>query len=32
MTNSASGAANDSNTKIVAEFGANQGRVGGPLG
>jgi deazaflavin-dependent oxidoreductase (nitroreductase family) len=30
MANSASGGANDYNTKIIEEFRANQGRVGGP--
>jgi len=30
MANSAAGGANDSNTKIIEEFRANQGRVGGP--
>ena len=32
MTNSAAGGANDFNTKIIEEFRANQGRVGGPTG
>ena len=31
MANPASGGADDYNTKIVEEFRANQGRVGGPL-
>jgi deazaflavin-dependent oxidoreductase (nitroreductase family) len=31
MANSAPGGANDFNTKIIEEFRANQGRVGGPL-
>jgi deazaflavin-dependent oxidoreductase (nitroreductase family) len=31
MANSASGGANDFNTKIIEEFRANEGRVGGPL-
>jgi deazaflavin-dependent oxidoreductase (nitroreductase family) len=31
MANSAPGGANDFNTKIVEEFRANEGRVGGPL-
>ena len=30
MTNPAPGGADDYNTKIIAEFRANQGRVGGP--
>ena len=30
MANSAAGEANDYNTKIIEEFRANQGRVGGP--
>jgi hypothetical protein len=30
MTNSAPGRANDYNRKIVEEFRANEGRVGGP--
>src|ERR1035441_3881558 len=30
MTNSAAGGASDYNTKIIKEFRANQGRVGGP--
>ena len=30
MANSATGGANDYNTKIIEEFRANQGRVGGP--
>jgi hypothetical protein len=30
MANSAPGGADDYNTKIIAEFRANQGRVGGP--
>ena len=30
MANSAPGGANDYNTKIIEEFRANQGRVGGP--
>jgi deazaflavin-dependent oxidoreductase (nitroreductase family) len=30
MANSAAGGANDYNTKIIEEFRANQGRVGGP--
>jgi deazaflavin-dependent oxidoreductase (nitroreductase family) len=30
MVNSAPGGASDYNTKIIAEFRANQGRVGGP--
>jgi len=31
MTNSAPGGASDFNTKIIEEFRANEGRVGGPL-
>ena len=31
MANSAPGLANDFNTKIIEEFRANEGRVGGPL-
>jgi deazaflavin-dependent oxidoreductase (nitroreductase family) len=31
MANSAPGGANDFNTKIIEEFRANEGRVGGPL-
>ncbi len=31
MANSAPGEANDFNTKIIEEFRANEGRVGGPL-
>ena len=31
MANSAPGEANDFNTKIIKEFRANEGRVGGPL-
>ena len=31
MANSATSEANDFNTKIIAEFRANEGRVGGPL-
>jgi deazaflavin-dependent oxidoreductase (nitroreductase family) len=31
MANSASGGANDFNNKIIEEFQANEGRVGGPL-
>jgi deazaflavin-dependent oxidoreductase (nitroreductase family) len=31
MANSASGGANDFNAKIIEEFRANEGRVGGPL-
>jgi deazaflavin-dependent oxidoreductase (nitroreductase family) len=31
MANSAPGGANDFNTKIIEEFQANEGRVGGPL-
>jgi deazaflavin-dependent oxidoreductase (nitroreductase family) len=32
MANSAPGGASDYNTKIIEEFRANEGRVGGPLG
>jgi len=32
MANSAAGEASDYNTKIIKEFRANQGRVGGPWG
>jgi len=32
MANSAPGGGNDFNTKIIEEFRANEGRVGGPLG
>jgi hypothetical protein len=31
MANSAPSEASDFNTKIITEFRANQGRVGGPL-